>query len=99
MNKIEFRAGYYEWLIIINDKLIATTGYPENDERDLTKDDIECFVSNLIDDLKIVANDYEDNEYHYFKDKECACIFGDLKESDIKILRKLMLKAWRYLYD
>jgi len=98
MNKIEFRAGYYEWLIIINDKLIATTGYPENDDRELTKNDIVFYADNLIDDLKYVARHY-DIEQRYFTDSECVDIFNNLKENCFKTLKNLMIKAWRYLYE
>ena len=81
MNELEFRAGYYEWNIFINDDCFYTfdDGISENILEDTTYEDLESIVDFYIDGMQ---NDLRDD------DKE------PLEEKYILELKKQMLEQW-----
>lgn len=54
MRKIDFRPGYHEWHIVVNDEIIYTVDDILNrfDEVDITEDEIYDLTWNIIDAWK-----------------------------------------------
>lgn len=83
MNKIEFRAGYYEWNVFINGDCFYTFGdsISEDINEDTTYEDLENIIDFYIDGMQEELKE---------DDKE------PLKEKYVDILKLQMLDAWSY---
>lgn len=83
MDKLEFKAGYYEWNVFVNDDCIYTFGseISENINEDTTYEDLESIIDFYIDGMQEELKE---------DDKE------PLAEKYIDILKLQMLDAWSY---
>lgn len=83
MDKLEFKAGYYEWNVFINDDCFYTfgNGISENINEDTTYEDLESIINFYIDGMQMELRE---------DDKE------PLEEKYVDILKLQMLDAWSY---
>ena len=83
MNKLEFKAGYYEWNIFINDDCFFTfdCDIGEDIDENTTYEYLKFIVDNCIDAMQLELKE---------NDKE------PLEEKYIPELKKQMLEMWSY---
>lgn len=102
-NIIDFRAGYYEWNVIINDEIaftflsafidsIIVDSMNENDSS--IDQEIECTVDFNINYMLMVRDDKEEALCEYNKN-----LLDLLTEDDIKVLRNIMIKTLNNYYN
>lgn len=85
MDKLEFKAGYYEWNVFVNDNCFYTfgDGISENINENTTYEDLEGIVDFYIDGMQMELKE---------DDKE------SLEEKYIPELKKQMLEKWSYYF-
>lgn len=81
MNKIAFRAGYYEWNVFVNDDCFYTfsNGISEEIHEDTTYEDLQDIVDFYVDAMQMELKEY---------DKE------QLEEKYIPELKRQMIEMW-----
>lgn len=102
MRKIEVAVGYYEWHILIDDKLVYVFGDMEWEECFLNHKELSSFINLAIDCISDEAST-DENEYTGFCDR-----YGDMQANkelwltltneEINAIKNELYKAWeRYL--
>lgn len=86
MRKIDFRPGYHEWQVIVDDKVIYAFGDFSDrfEEEDVTEDTVYDLVEDLVDAWK--TEEHENGN----------CI--PLTEHEINYLRDMMYNVIRNYY-
>ena len=104
MKKAFFSAGYYDWRIFIDDKLVACLNISEPYEHFTNIDELEQFASDIIDELDDEARrDYDADDYHYFVDwygmyEENRETWRKLTSEEKQGIKDAIVKSWtRYL--
>lgn len=86
MKNIQFRPGYYEWNVYLDDECIYTFGsdFDEVITNDTTCDDLKCIVD---DHIYCMQEELLDNDKTPLDDKY------------IPVLKQQMLKQWSYHFN
>lgn len=107
---IEFKPGYYEWLLYINDELCyvdndGLTDYmfdcEESCKRDNAeyneKDTIECYCDMIVEDIKNhIKEDFEEIDFEITN--EAKDILKELKEEHFKLIKDTIFRIYYNYY-
>lgn len=103
MKKIEFKAGYYEWNLFIDDEFIYCFGDSDNENFD-NMDELETYVDMCIDAMDMDAKDTrygESNCYGFVGEhqKENAETWLSLTKEEKEQVKKEIIKGWSRYVD
>lgn len=82
-SKIDFAAGYYEWIVYVNNEAVfAFDDLLENIHEAHTRQDFISLVENLIDGMLFILNDKEERGLYY-----SHTTMNEIDQSTINILK------------